>query len=270
MNNEQLSTITLVIAGVFIVIGAGLLVAGSRKNKRMLSIVGIAFVASAGISLFINSTELREILTAFAVVFAAIIAALSIYQTRLIRQDSVRRESRDRKERLLNEVTEWLRKLEGHIHTGLGKIGSAAREAITADSVTQVERLFHAYGLDITIANADALVSSILEAQYYQRLASNLDERLGSAIEVVVNSLEARLQLVREDMGSSRDYDKEKEGSLIDELIENADRPLEGLNLSEGAIRTVLFGRNARAIRKAILDAVDRAIELKTSLMQVS
>jgi hypothetical protein len=270
MNNSQLGISTIIMVGIAAVVGIILFTAGYRKSKLMLRTLGIGFLIAAGVVLFVMSAELREILTAFAAVVAAIVAAFSINESRRIRQDSIDRESRDRKDRLVSEVTEWLRELDSRIHTGLGKIGSAAREAITADSVTQVERLFHAYGLDIAIANADALVSSILEAQYYQRLASNLDERLGSAIEIVVNSLEARLQLVREDMGSSRDYGKEKEGSLIDELIENADRPLEGLNLSEGAIRTVLFGRNARAIRKAILDAVNRAIELKTSLMQVS
>ena len=57
---------------------------------------------------------------------------------------------------------------------------------------------------------------------------------------------------------------------LIRELIENDDRPLEGLSLSDQDIISVRLGRNAGAIRKSILNAVDKAIELKASLIQVS
>lgn len=276
MNNGQLDTSAIIGAGILAAIGVILIALGKRKGKRTLRIYGSAFIAGAVVYLFVLWADLREILTALAAMAAVFIAAYSIDESSRMRQDSIDREKRDRKERLLNEVTEWLRELEARIYPGLDKLGSTAREAGTADSITKVDRLFDLYRMDIALANADALVSSILGAQYYQRLASKSDERLSNSIEVIVNGLDGRLQLVREEMKSPRDTKKlapelsdEEKSKLMDELIENADRPLEDLNLSEEAIRTIRLGRNARAIRKAILDAVDRVIELKTSLIVI-
>lgn len=283
MNNEQLGTITLVIAGVFIAIGAGLLVAGSRKNKRMLSIVGIAFVASAGISLFINSTELREILTAFAAVFAAIIAALSIYQTRLIRQDSARRENRDRKERLLDEVTEWLRKLEDRVFTKPGPIKPRLEGNLQKVPEISQETGYQLEDLDVAIVEMNALFEGIKEAEYYQKLASKLDEELGRQVEVVVNNLKQRRELVYASAQSPRDYGelirKIQQGvsgedlvrsALWRELIEDSTRPLEGLNLSDRDTTIVRLGRNAGATRKSILEALERVIDLKAGIVLIS
>jgi hypothetical protein len=283
MNNGQLSTVTLVITGVFVVIGASLLVAGSRKSKRMLSIVGIAFVASAGISLFINSTELREILTAFAAVFAAIIAALSIYQTRLIRQDSVRRESRDRKERLLNEVTEWLRRLEDRIFTKPGPIKPRLRDDLQKDPEISQETWYQLEDLDVAIVEMNALLEGIKEAEYYQKLASKLDEELGRQVGVVVNNLKQRRELVYASAQSPRDYGelirKIQQGvsgedlvrsALWRELIEDSNRPLEGLNLSDRDTAIIRLGRSADATRKSILEALERVIDLKTDIISIS
>ena len=278
MNNGQLDISTIIMVGIIAFIGLILLVVGITKNKRILRMWGIIFLMGAGVGLFVMSAELRGIITAFTAVVAVIIAAYSINESRRIRKDSIERENRDRKERLLNEITEWLRELHRCIYTGFDKIGSAARDATTADSKAQVETLFNLYRFDSDIANVEALVSSISEAQYYQRLASKLDEGLGISIQVIVNDLEGRLQLVRERMKLPSDSDKEKGTSefldkemseLMDKLIEDAGSPLEGLNLSDRAIHTVHLGRSARAIRKATLDAVDRAIELKTSLIEV-
>ena len=274
MSNGQIDISLIIIAGAVVIIGVILIMIGNRTIKRMLRMVGIGVCISAGVLLFIESAELRDILTVLAAIIAVVIAAFSIDQSRQMRKDSIDREIRDRKERLLNEVTEWLRELESHIYPALGILKSPTGEAITGTSKSQVEALYAQYKTSIAIASADVLVSNILKAQYYQRLSSKLDERIGGSVEVIVRNLAERLQLVREDMGSARDYAKEKaekaekaRSDLMDTLIENADRPLEGLNLSEGAIRTIRFARNARAIRKAILDAVDRVIELRTSLI---
>jgi hypothetical protein len=282
MNNEQLSTTTLAIAGVFAAIGAALLVAGSRKNKRMLSVVGSAFVASAGISLFINSTELREILTAFAAVFATIIAALSIYQTTLIRQDSVRRESRDRKERLLNEVTEWLRKLEDRVFTKPGSIKPRLEDNLQKGREISQETWYQLEDLDVATVEMNALFQAIKEAEYHQKLASKLDEELGRKVGVVVNNLKRRRELVYASAQSPRDYGelirKIHQGvsgedlvrsALWRELIEDSNRPLEGLNLSDRDAAIIRLGRNAGATRKSILEALERVIDLKADIILV-
>lgn len=101
-------------------------------------------------------------------------------------------------------------------------------------------------------------------------LASKLNEEFSSLIEVIVNNLKQRRQLPIEEAESPPDYgEKDKASQLMKELIENDDRPLEGLSLSDQPIISVRLARNARAIRKSILNAVDKAIELKASLIQV-
>ena len=101
-----------------------------------------------------------------------------------------------------------------------------------------------------------------------------------------MNNLEQRNQLLTESIKFPRDYSEiirkihegtigeemEKEFSLIPlitELIENDDRPLEGSGLSDKDIIRVRLGRNSGAISKSILNAIDKAIELKTSLIRV-
>ena len=107
MSNEQLDIDTVIIVVVVAIIGTILLWVGVKKKKRVLRFCGIGFFIGAGVSLFVKSTELREILTAMAAVFAVIIAAFSIDESRRLRQDSIDRERRDRRERLLNEIIEW-------------------------------------------------------------------------------------------------------------------------------------------------------------------
>jgi len=288
MDNGQLDIITIVIAGVATIIGAIMIAVrnkvGDKKKKQMLVIVGTAFIASAGISLFINSVEVREILVAFAAVVAAIIAAISIYQSRQMRQDSIDRESRDRKERLVNEVTEWLRDLESHIFPKHVAGTSELEDMLQRSPEISRETWFLLKDLDIASAKADSVFKGIKEAEYYQKLTSKLNEELSSSIGAITNNLEQRSQLLTESIKFPRDYSEiickihegtigeemEKEFSLIQlitELIENDDRPLEGSGLTDKDIIGVRLGRNSGAISKSILNAVDRVIELKTSLI---
>ena len=282
MNNGQLDISTIIIVGVAAIIGAILFAVGNRKNRRILRIVGIGFFVGAGMSLFVSWAELREILTAFAAVVAIFIAAFSIDESRRMRQDSIEWESRDRKERVVNEVTEWLRELEDRIFPKSGAIKSGM-----ADTLQDIHRSpkispmtwLQMDDLDIALAQMNALAEGIKEAEYYQKLTSKLNEELSSLIEVIVNNLKQRRQLVFENAKSPRDYgdivhkihegtlgkEMEKEYQLIIELIENDDRPLEGLSLSDRDVIVIRLGRNAGAIRKSILNAVDRAIELKAT-----
>jgi hypothetical protein len=288
MNNGQPNTITAIITVVVFIIGAILLLvgdkAGDKKKKQMLSIVGTAFIASAGISIFINSAELREILVAFAAVFAAIIAALSIYQSRQIRQDSIERESRDRRERLANEVTEWLRGLENRIFPQHGAIRPGLEDMKQRNPEISRETWLQLDDLDNAFTQINALSKGIKEAEYYQKLSSKLKEELSISIGVIMDNLKQRMQLVAENANSPCDYgeiirkiqegtlgeEMEKEFALITELIENYGRPLEGLNLSNRDVITIRLGRNSGATRESIHDALDRAIEFKVSIVQAS
>jgi len=268
MNNGQLDTSVIIAAGILAAIGGILIALGKRKDKRTLRIYGSAFIAGAVVYLFVLWADLREILTALAAMAAVFIAAYSIDESRHMRQDSIDREKRDRKERSVNEVAEWLRELDGRIYVEHDVYQSFARDALKATSEISSETWFRECKRDLTFATVTALFSCVKEADYYRILAAKLDERLGILIEVVANDLKQRMEIAHEHMESLNSYSKE-ESQLIDELIENDDRPLEGLNLSGPAIITVRLGRNARAIRESIVNAIDRAIELKTSLIEV-
>jgi len=262
MDNGQLGIITIVIAGVATIIGAILIAVrnkvGDKKKKQMLVIVGTAFIASAGISLFINSVEVREILVAFAAVFAAIIAAISIYQSRQMRHDSIERESRDRKERLLNEITEWLKELEDRLYPKLAPITSGTEDTlrrIRSSSKIPPETWLLMENIDRTLAEMNAIRKGIKEAEYYQKLTSKLDEELSNLMEVIRNNLEQRRHLISE----SPEYP-------IDWSVEDKVAQLNKASTEDGV---KLLAANANAIRKSILNAIDRAIELKTHLIQV-
>ena len=279
MTNGQSDLRTIIIVGVIAVIGAILFAVGSATHRLRLRYLGIAVLMGAGLFLFVVSAVLREVLTAFAALVAVIIAAVSINESRRIRQDTIERESRDRRERLLSEITKWLRELHAGIFTGLGGRGSLARDLATAHSEAEVEKLIHLYTLDLAYANVENLVSSISQAQYHQKLASKLDERLGGSLQAILEALDIRLRLAREEAERPHDSDTERKMSepadkktaeLMDKLIEDALSPLEGVNLSEEAVRTIRLGRNALAIRAAIFTAIDRAIELEIDLTQVS
>ena len=275
MNNGQLDISTIIIVGVVALIGAILLAVGNRKNKRILRMVGIGVLMSAGVTLFVRSAELREILTAYAALVAVFIAAFSIDESRRMRQDSIERESRDRKERLIDEVAKWLRELEGRIFPKLAPIMSGTEDTlrrISSSPEIPLKTWLQLDNIDRTLGEVLALAEGIKEAEYYQKLTSQLNEELSSLIEVIASNLEQRRQLHVEAAGLQLDYsekDKASQLQLIDELIKNDDRPLEGLSLSDQTIITIRLARNAHAIRKSILNAVDRAIELKTSLIQV-
>ena len=264
--------------GVVAIIGVILLAVGNRKDKLMLRMLGIGFLMGAGVVLFVmlfaKSAELREILTALAALVAVIIAAFSINESRRIRQDSIERESRDRTERLVNEVTKWLKELEDRIFPKLGTIISGIsgiEDRLRKSPKIPLETWLQIEDLDLASGEMHGLAEGIKEAEYYQKLTLKLNEELSSLMEVIVNNLKQRRQLIIEDAKYPIDYsEKDKLSQLKKELIENADRPLEGLGLSDQVIIRVRIARNAGAVRKSILNAVDKAIELKASLIQVS
>jgi len=284
MDSGQLDISTIISVGVIAIIGAILFAVGNRKNKSMLRMLGIAFLMGAVLFLFVMSPELREILTAFAALIAVIIAAFSIDESRRIRRDSIERESRDREERMVNEVTEWLRELEDRIFPERSAIRPGLEDMLQRSPKISRETWLQLDDLDMALAQVNSISKGIKEAEYYQKLTSKLNEEFSSSIGAIMNNLKQRSQLVAESAKSPRDYgeivrkiyegtlgeEMEKEFSLITELIENDDTPLEGLSLSDRDVIAIRLGRNSSALRKSILDAVDRAIELKAALIRLS
>jgi Ca2+/Na+ antiporter len=270
--------IVLVAAGIIAII---LFAMGSWKNKRMLRTVGISLYVGFAVCLFIYWTEFREIIIALAAVAAVIIAAFSIYQSKQLRQDSIDRESRDRRERWLNEVAEWLRELEDEVLSRRHPIKSTFEDMLRTKGQVPLDTWLQLDALHIALTETSVLSKSIREAEYYRKLTSKLDEGLSTFIGVVVSNLKQRRQLVFEDAKSPQGeiarkiqegtlrQEIEKNLPLMNELIENDDRPLEGLGLSNQDITVIHLGRNAKAIKQSVLDALARAIELKTNLIEV-
>jgi hypothetical protein len=280
MDTGQLDIIPPITIVVIFIIGAILLVVGDKvgdkKRKQTLSIVGTVFIATTVISLFINSAKFREILVASAAVSAAIIAGISIYQSRQIREDSIKRESRDRKERWFNEVAEWLRKLEDEVLSRRHPVKSTFEDMLQTKGKVPLAYWLQLDAIHVALTETSVLSKSIREAEYFRKLTSKLDEGLSTLIGIVVSNLKQRRELVIED-AESRDYSemtqkitkqKIEKNRHLRELVANDDRPLEGLGLSNQDITTIRLGRNAKAIRQSVLDALDRTIELKTNLIE--
>jgi hypothetical protein len=213
-------------------------------------------------------------ISAFATLILAFAAFVSIYVTigegRRARQYSIERESSDRKERLIDEVAKWLRELEGYIFKPLA-VASRMEDKIMKMPKIPEKTWVASMSLDLAFDEIDALDRCIREARYYKRLTSQLDETLSGSIEVVMDYLEQRRKLHFEAPGGQLlDYDTEdKEYSLVKELVEKDDKPVEGSGVSERNIIVVRFYRNKGAIKKSILEAFDRAIELKGSFIDV-
>ena len=252
-------------------IGITVILYGNATRNRYLNVMGLLILLFA-VYIVIEIYEGFAVkISAFATLAVAIAAFAAIEENRRIRRDSIERESRDRRERWVDEVAKWLRELEGRILPKSSAFYSGVEDKILRRPEIPAETWLESRTTDVVMEEMHALDEGIKEAEYYQKLTLQLNEELSSLIEVIANNLGQRRQLHVEAGGHKFDYRAVVKASrLLHELIENDDRPLEDLGLSEQDITTVHFGRNRGAIRKSIVNAVDKAIELKTSFIQVS
>lgn len=258
--------------------GITVIVYGNVRKNRNFYILGFAFWLIAVFEVIDKYEGFAVKISAFATLIMAFAAFVSIYvsieENRRIRQDSIGRESRDRKERLVDEVAKWLRELEGNVLFKPREIASGAEDLmrrIGRDPKISPKTWLQMENIDRALGEVNALAKGIKEAEYYQKLTLELNEELSSLIEVIANNLKERRQLYVEGARYQPDYVVEATKiQLVKELVDNDDRPLEDLGLSEQDIIIVHFGRNANAIRKSILKAVEKAIDLKGSLIRVS
>ena len=187
-------------------------------------------------------------------------------------------ENRDRKDRLLNEIIQWLRGIEEHIFPSAGRISKEILEDITtkAKSGISIDTWQSLENLDRRLIQLNNLRSEVKEGSDIQKLAKRINGDLGSLIEILLDNIEQRKQLVLDssktpniiaDVYTIRER-VDKESELINKLIEDVNEPLEGSGLSEEGLISVRFARNAGIIRKSILNAIDKAIELKMNLLE--
>lgn len=251
-------------------VGITIMLRGNTTRNLNSNTIGF-LVFLVGVFMVIYRYEEFAIkISAFATVVVAVAAFAAVQENRRIRRESVEQGNRDRQERWIDEVAVWLRELGGRTLSKSGEFFFEEADMLIKMPKIDRETLLRARAADLAKAEWDALDGGIREAEYYQKLALQLNEELSSLIKVVVFELIARQQLHANAAKNKVDYvETLKASKLLKELIINDDKPLGGLDLSAKDIIVVDFGRNAGAIRKSIQKAIEKAIELKASLINV-
>ncbi len=238
---------TLISAAIVCIIGVILLFIGRKTSRPRIYWGGIGFVLTAGIVVFVEFKEIRDVLTALAAICAAFIAAYSIDETRRLRQDNVDRESRDRKERLLNEIIIWSKIAIKRIFTEVKPLSEAIKETKAKRKIFKLpDELFWS-----TIMTEDAILEStrleteITEAKYLLKMATWIDDKLADLISIVVDKMKSRKDLLFKSEpfkanGEKSPKDKKKWQSLL--------------------------GSNAGELRESLLNVTNKALEIKLNI----
>ena len=270
--NEALYNAILIL---FLVAGGiTVIIYGNVTKNRNFYTLGFTFLLLAVFVVIDKYEGFAVKISAFATLIMAFAAFISIEESRHIRQDTVERENRERRERLIDEVAKWLRELEGSIFAKYSEIASGAEDIIRnmrSNPKIPGETWVQLEAVDRALIEMGNLAGGVKEAEYYKKMTLKIDEGLSKLIGVIGNNMEERRQLHVEDARYIGELSwKAEKSKLINDLLEHDDKPLEGLGLSDKDISGVRLGRNAGAIRKSIRNALDRVIELKENLIQVS
>ena len=251
-------------------VGITIILYGNVKRNRYLNILGFAVFLFAIFVVIDRYEGFAVKISAFATLVLAFAAFAAIDENRRNRQDSIERENLDRKERLVDEVAKWLRELVGRTLPKSGEFFFEEEDVLVKMPKIDKETLLRARAADLAKAEWDALDVEIREAEYYQKLASQINEELSGLIKVVVINLIERMQLHVKAASNKVAYVETLWASKsLQELIINVDKTLEDSGLSDKDIIVVRFGRNARAIRNSVRDALGKVIELKISFVLV-
>ena len=269
--NEDIHN-AIVILSIFAV-GITVILHGNAKRNRKLNVLGFA-VFLVAVFIVIDMYEGFAVkISAFATLAVALAAFASIEENRRVRQDSVERESRDRRERLVDEVAKWLRELEGHIFPEDSRLMtkiSRIEDRLKGSPAIGVEKWLKIDDLDLAVVELVNIIKAMKEVEYYQKLTLQLDEGLSKLIGVIRNKVEERGDLRSEDIIYLRGHIKKaEEGQSVDELPKDDNRTLERSGSSEGDIISGKLERNYGALRESIQKGIEKAIEIKTSFIQV-
>lgn len=267
--------LSAVIAGI---IGVILLLIGRKSNRRKLYRFGLAVVLTSFIALLVEFQEIREVLIAFAVIAAAIVAAYSMDEARRLRQDNADRERNDRKERYLNEIIAWLTGIEGRIFPSGRTMVEQVKESLaemTAGgkrSNTLAKELDRLRELDEGIFTMRALTKEIGDSRYSKDVAFGLDNTLCGEIKILLEHLQNRQDLILQ----MQEIKKELKGSLIEnidkeeyvKLLSVNETNIEKLGLSKRGYLVAQISLNAHNVREQINKTISKAVELKTGLLK--
>lgn len=254
-------------------VGITIMLRGNATRNRALNVAGfLVFLVAVFVVIYIYEQFAVKV-SAFAALLVAFGAFGAIEENRRLRKDSIEREERDRKERLVDETAKWLRELEGNVLPMYSEIMSGVKELVSeiGSSPKALQKAWvERYSIDRNIVEGCKVDGGIKEAEYYKKLAVGLSEELSRLIGIVENDMKQRKELLIEGLSYPIDISgKEEKPGLIPELIGHADRSLEGLGLSDRDISNIRLGRNAIAIRESIRYALNEVIEVKKSFIEV-
>jgi len=260
----------ILISSIFAV-GITIMLRGNATRNRNLNVAGFIVFLFAVFVVIYRYEEFAVKISAFAALLVAFAAFASIEESRRIRRDSVEREGRDRKERLVDEVARWLRELAVHIFPARGRLMSQIsqiEDRLKGSEDLGFEQWLDLGEIELDIVGINNLIKAMKEADYYQKLTLQLDEELSRLIEVILNEIKERLGLLSEDIACRRGRIKKcKGGKSAGELPKDDNRKSKRSGSSVGDIISKKIEGNAGAIEKSIQKAIEKAIELKVSLI---
>jgi hypothetical protein len=254
-------------------VGVTIMLRGNATRNRTLNTLGFLVFLVAVFVVIYRYEEFAVKISAFAALLVAFAAFASIEESRRVRQDSVERESRDRRERLVDEVAKWLRGLEGNISaasdTLMTKI-SRIEDRLKGSPAIDFEHWLKVDEMDLAVVELDNIMEAMNEVEYYQKLTLQLDGELSKLIGVIRKKIKERGNLRSEHITYIRGHMKKAvEGKSVDESPQDDNRTLKRSSSSEEDIINKKLEKNALALWKSIQKAIEKVIEIKTSFIKV-
>lgn len=257
-----------------IVAGITVIAYGNGAKNSNFYILGFAFLL-LGVFVAIDRYEGFDVkISAFATLIMAFAAFITIYvsidEGRRSRQDSIEREKREKKERLIDEVGRWLRELEGNILAESSTVMSTIsriKDMLRGVKGVSFQQWVNVDELDRAVVELGNINEAFDDIEYYQKLTSQLDEGLCKLIGVVMEKVKERGSLQVEYIAYLRG--EIKKGEAVGGSAKNDDR---GSERSGGREEDTIGGKlvkNARALGGSVQKALERVIEIKTSFVEV-
>jgi len=231
-----------------LLVGLIILAIGLVRKKRTVEVAGISLLIAVLIAFFVESQEVRDILVSFAIVVVAIISAANINELRNIRKESAEKENRERKERLLNEITNWSKIAIKRIFPEAKSPSEVIKEMKAKRNILELpdELFWSTIRTDNVILESTRLETEIREAECLLKIATWIDDKLADLISTVVDKMKSRKDLLYK----SEPFKLNGEKSTKDEQK-----------------WTNLLGSNAGELRKSLLNVTNKALEIKLNLL---
>lgn len=237
-----------------------------KSWKRFLISAGVLLVVILGITAGLDSTQFTSNFANALVAWGTLMLAFATFllirhskeQENQRRKDEQAREKRDRQERWLNEITVWLRELENRtLYTVNWKdILKLEKTSVNMQLLRKWENI---------LTDLDILHRETIDGEYFQKVAVILDSDFSSLIGLILSLLEQRRQLILDRSKYPPSSINELKKMLT--LVRDDTISLEGLNLTERNLNTILMGRNAGCIKESLRKAIEKAVELKRNLL---